>query len=88
MSVSPMPRRGGEPQQSAVERAKLLERRAADLALEIADEVIADLERVMVRCVEASCLAAIPAGIRDEMRRLAEGTAPKIDTMRSIRGRS
>lgn len=90
MTISAMPHRAPMQLQmmSPVERARNLEREAHEAAMQIADDVLLDLERVMVRCSEIGALVAVPPGIRDEMVRLAEHAGPRIDSMKAIRDRA
>lgn len=81
-SLRPVPDMAEE---TARERAERLAHDANHAALAIADAVVTMAELLIAETVDLP--TAIPAGVRDELRRMGEEMARRLTTITAIRGR-
>lgn len=72
------------PAQGQVGSIRHHEQQARALSAEFSNELCRDLAAIAERCAEASTLSALPPGVRDRLRRLADHIAGEIQGVEII----
>jgi hypothetical protein len=75
------------PGELPIELARRLETEAATAVDALIQSLRVDLGLIVIRCTEAATLTSAPPGVTEELRRLAEDTQKRLDTIDAIRSR-
>lgn len=83
----PTPLRSVDPRpETARERAARLDRDAAGAVMAIVDDLMAAAKLLVTECEDLP--DRVPAGLRDELRRMGRDMGSRLDTAAAIRGRA